>query len=150
MRTCGRNQAKGFGILEIAVAVGMAILLIAVVAYFVLENIERAKVAELIENLENVRTAFNSAYTKNQGIRDENEDGDYIDDLVKIGFLSNIPTYPKCASWHIKKIGDTCDRGVYIIHVDMSLCEDSERTKLLRKVDEHIDDGKRESGNFRF
>ncbi|MEM2056668.1 MAG: prepilin-type N-terminal cleavage/methylation domain-containing protein [Thermoproteota archaeon] len=143
------NREKGFTILEIVIAIGVAIILAVGASIYLLHHIERAIISTIASGMDNIRVAFASAYTTGLGIDDVNGDGDYLDDIIRMGFLSNFSPYPKCSVWKVEKDVDINGRKAYYLRIDLTACRGEFYMKMLNEIDKAIDDGNRDTGIFR-
>lgn len=149
---CKRSPKwKGFTLPELIIAVCIVLVLAVVISIFLLSHIERSKISKVVNSMDNIRIAFASAYTKNVGITDQNGDLDYLDDLIRMGFLSNFRPEPDCSVWKVRRDIDIYGRSAYYLVIDISRCPPSDFIrKMMNTIDQTIDDGDSTKGVFRY
>jgi len=136
-----RKKRGGFTLLELVVAIAIVLLIGAAVSPILLAHLKDAKVASLNENLVNMKAAFESWYTKEAGvIKDANNDGNYLDDMVNAGWLNREPTDPNF-QFAIKKYTDTNGKVAYYIDLTPQTGAESTAYEIITKLDEKIDGG---------
>ena len=142
-------RRKGLTLLELVVAVTIALIIGGTVAPILLQHLKDAKVAATAENLTNLKVAFESFYTKNGGvISDANSDGNYIDDMYNDGWLSKLPQDANF-DYFIKKY-TSGDKVAYYIEIDAKSGMEDAAKEILQRLDEKIDDGNATTGSFQY
>ena len=129
---------KGFTLLELVVAIGIMLIIGGVVTPMLLAHLKDAKTASFNEAILNVKTAFNSWYTAEQGnIADSDGDGDYMDDMVDAGWLSAIPETGQL-TWKIVTHAGSSGTE-YLINATGATAADFSDT--MSDLDTKVDDG---------
>jgi len=136
-----RDQ-KGFTLLELIVATGIMLIVAAGAAPMLMGHIKDPKIGNVNEQLLNVKTAFDSYFTKNQGvISDSDVDGDYLDEMLEAGWLASNPSR-NGLTWTIKAHTDSGSTAYYI-HItnnpDGGATPDSDGFTLLADIDGDVD-----------
>lgn len=130
---------KGFTLLELVVAVGIMLIIGAAAAPLLLKHLKDAKVANLNEQLLNMKTAFNSYYVANEGVlTDHDADNDYLDEVVLDGWLSSEPT-DKNFTFVIEKTTD--NPADYYIKMTPQTGAEATALEILTDLDERLDGG---------
>jgi len=84
-----KNTHKGFTLIELIIAICIMLITAVIATPFIIHNIERSRVTNIVENILNIRTAFNSYFIKTSGvIADVNSNGDFLDDIIANGWIS--------------------------------------------------------------
>lgn len=110
-----RSQ-KGFTLIELIVAVGIMLILAAVATPILLGHVKDSKVSNINEQLLNVKSAFDSYFTKNNGlISDSDSDGDFLDEMINAGWISNNPSRHNL-TWTVKSYTDS-GKTAYFVHI---------------------------------
>jgi len=147
-----RKQGEGgFTLIELVVAIGIMLILAAVATPFLLGHIKDAKVASLNEQVLNINAAFDSYYTKEGGIlTDSDGDGNYLDDMIDAGWLSNDPSGKNGLNWTIERYEDASHKVAYYVKITNADASGySYITDLASTLDEAID-GTDDGSNGRF
>ena len=144
-----RTKEKGFTLVELLIAVGIILLMAAVVVGLFLRHVDRARAANVAENINNIRVALNTTISKTgKHLVDENGDSDYLDDLIELGAISGKPSYPSCGEWFLRKTTDDYGNVAYYIEVDTTDCPEKVENDF-QKVDDEIDDSDPNTGQVR-
>jgi len=142
MRGMIKSQ-EGFTLIELVVAIGIMLILAAVATPFLLAHIKDAKVANVNEQVLNVKAGFDSYFTKNGGlIADSDADGNYLDEMITDGWMSSDPTGKNSLNWAVEKYTDGSNNSSFFIHIVNAAAGDGGYTYLadiVSDLDEIID-----------
>ncbi|HDH98319.1 MAG TPA: type II secretion system protein [Deltaproteobacteria bacterium] len=140
MRKKLRSQ-KGFTLIELIVAVGIMLILAAVATPLLLGHIKDSKVSNVNEQLLNVKSAFDSYFTKNNGlISDSDSDGDFLDEMIDAGWISNDPSRHNL-TWTVKSYTDS-GKTAYFVHITNNpdgSTPDSDGYSYLAAINDDVD-----------
>ena len=141
MRKKLRSQ-KGFTLIELIVAVGIMLILAAVATPLLLGHIKDSKVSNVNEQLLNVKSAFDSYFTKNNGlISDSDSDGDFLDEMIDAGWISNNPSRHNL-TWTVKSYEDG-GKTAYFVHITNNpggTSPDSDGYNYITAINDDVDE----------
>jgi len=134
-----KGREKGVTLLSLVIAIFILILIIGVAVAILHHYIHRGKVGAVARDVTSIRTAVNSAMVKGD-LRDDNENGDYLDDLIQKGYLSKAPSVIPGARYLLLQAytDDTSGVTVYYLKIE---CSDEECEKVFRDLDKEVDQG---------
>ena len=140
MRKKLRSQ-KGFTLIELIVAVGIMLILAAVATPLLLGHIKDSKVSNVNEQLLNVKSAFDSYFTKNNGlISDSDSDEDFLDEMIDAGWISNDPSRHNL-TWTVKSYTDS-GKTAYYVHITNNpdgTSPDSDGYNYITAINDDVD-----------
>jgi len=136
-----KKHKKGFTLIELIVAIAIVLLIGAAVTPMLLTHLKDAKVAATNENLIAIKTAFDSAYTKNAGVLvDEGSDGNYLDDIYNEGWLSKLPSDQVFSSYQVKRYSDANNNVSYYIQLANEGADSYDMAKyIVSQLDKKLD-----------
>ena len=136
-----RNRRGGFTLLELVVAVAIMLIIGAAATPLLLSHLKDAKAGNLNENLLNVKTAFNSYYTSEEGVlTDSDGDGDYLDEVINAGWLANDPSNARW-TFEINEYQDGTNGVAYYVAFNATTAGNTtSQVQSLQTLDEKIDD----------
>lgn len=103
-------KRKGFTLLELVVAVGIMLIIAAAATPFLLSHIRDSKIAAVNENLINLKTAFDSYFTKEGGSITASN---ILQDMVSKGWISPIPE-KNGMSWSVEATTGASGNAYYV------------------------------------
>ena len=143
-----KNNQKGFTLIELVVAIAIMLLMGAAVTPMLLSHLKDAKVATVNETLLAIKTAFDSYYTKAEGVpNDSDSDSDYLDEVVDAGFLPRTPEILKKTPT-LERGDVTYDHDSDPLTPDITTGEeytinvtglDANEIELVKSLDERVD-----------
>ena len=137
MRRPYQRRKAGFTLLEVVVAVVVILLVGAAVAGILIRQVNRAKAGATAYDVISIRTAVASAMARGDLV-DANHDGNYLDDLLKKGYLNKAPSVIPGASYQVLKATKSNGTELYYLEIE---CTNEECVKTLKALDEEIDGG---------
>jgi len=143
------KKQEGFTFIELAVIIAIGLVVGAVALGLFLDHVGRARRANITDNINKIKTAMNvTIASKGNWLTDADGDSDYLDELVRIGALSDKPRYPSCSVWYLHSKTDDKGDVSYYLDIDISGCPEDVQ-KDLTEMDDEIDDGDASTGFIR-
>ncbi|AJF08111.1 prepilin-type N-terminal cleavage/methylation domain-containing protein [Geoalkalibacter subterraneus] len=143
-----KTQEKGFTLVEIVVAIALVLLAAAIVVPMLFKHIDREKVASVNAEVLSLRAAVKAAILRDGGLKDNNGDGNFLDDLVDTDYLDRAPKSLPGATWLLKQTTHTSGRKVFYLDIE---CPDAECVKVAQELDLMVDEESGESsGNIQW
>ena len=133
-----QNRQRGFTLTEIVIAVGVILLIGAVIVPLILSHMQDSRVASVSDNRLKIQAATRSAVLDQQGeLKDTDNDGDYLDELIRLGYLDRRPSLMGEEPQNvILKEAPSGDGIQYYLKLD---CNSTECQQLIKDVDRTID-----------
>ena len=143
-----QKNKNGFTLLELIVGIVIFIMLATIAGAFLLKKIDKARVANINENILNIRTAVFSYVSKNGDLKDLNNDNNYLDELIDAGYIEGNINRPSCSQWYIRKVTDENGKSAFVIEVDYTNCP-AKVINYFKTLDQNTDDGQITTGVIR-
>ena len=132
-----RSRRRGITLLQLLVAVFILLLVVGIVSVILLQHVQRGKSAAVVKDITSIKTAINSAVAR-EDMKDENGDGNYLDDLVRKRYLSKEPRAIQGANYTVEAHFDNeTATVVYFLRIDCASTE--ECVKIFKDLDKEID-----------
>ena len=135
---------KGFTLLELVVAIAIMLIIGAAVSPILLQHLKDAKVASVMENVLNIKSAFESWYTKEAGAVSCGTDtvNDCTPEILAKGWLNKDPG-DSIFDYRVQDVTEGISRKKHAYSIILE-ADDSEQLRtaleIVRALDEKIDD----------
>ncbi len=131
------KERGGFTLLEVVVAVVVMLLVGAAVAAMLLKQVNRGRTSAAAYDIISIRTAITSAAARGD-LKDSNGDGNYLDDLIRKGYLTKSPTVIPGATYQVLK--SATENGTTIYYLEIT-CNNTVCERTIKELDKEIDGG---------
>lgn len=143
------KERKGFTLLELIVAVAIMLVIGAAATPLLLSHIKDARVANVNEQLVNLKAAFDSYFTSKAGVLPSSSN--YITEMVNDGWLATTPVN-QFVNFAVKKYTDA-GTGKVAYYTELAKKDNADYVavkELLSRLDSKIDDGQKDAGQFQY